>query len=276
MKLISFLTLVLLISSCMEAHQGSRNKNPDGGRGNGGNDGPNIDPVLATDLPDFLRSQSYRNKTIKPRTYSQELKAVIANNADTSFRAIPRDIDTDNSVTYAIAPQAECGIGEKLNTLKSKIDDCAKKNDGMAAWYGKLYGISGEGDWRLVAKNAHFVIFQDTTTSLLWSSTVESGTWAQASGNVDRDKDYTCSTINLDIFDEEEVSWRLPTRNEFLQADINGARYALPDTENKFWTASANGDDLTQAWAIEQSTGVLSKVGKSQELAIRCIGYPLK
>lgn len=162
-------------------------------------------------------------------------------------------------------------------TLKDRINDCSTKYQDNKLTYWKAYakGISGEGNWTLVASNPETKtqIWKDDTTGLLWTSIIETGDFEKAA----KDPKRTCENFKLlakNPFNLDQAAWRLPTRSDFLQADINGARFVLPDRDNIFWSASQI--DKDSAWSINQKTGILSKSSIKSELSIRCIGVPLK
>jgi hypothetical protein len=76
----------------------------------------------------------------------------------------------------------------------------------------------------------------------------------------------------------KNVIWRLPNKQEVLQAYLNGSSgvLSLPDSADSqlFWTVSYAEDD--KAWAIDEATGALSKVATSVQLNIRCIGVVIE
>ena len=155
--------------------------------------------------------------------------------------------------------------------------DCKTKNPKTYKWLAKTNGISGEGDWQLVMKSQKIIIWQDLTTGLIWSDQLaDSFSWTIASGNDTQNS--PCGTENnsnaLSNFGAQEISWRLPTRNDFLMADINGARFVLSNNKAKYWTASAINEQ--QAWAIEQDSGILSASDAENTHLVRCVGTALK
>ena len=96
------------------------------------------------------------------------------------------------------------------------------------------------------------------------------------------DQGYTslCTSLNDNInpalgkLPLSRVKWRLPNREEFLQADINGARSVLVDSGSNLWTASFDkqfGGEY-KAWAINHKDGILASTLIDEELDVRCVG----
>ena len=73
-----------------------------------------------------------------------------------------------------------------------------------------------------------------------------------------------------------DITWRLPTRADYLQADLNGLRFVLPRTDAAVWTATVSGENRENAWSIIPKTGELTSVVRSTNLAVRCVGRRLK
>lgn len=229
-----------------------------------------------------LRSQIHRTRGSLQISYEDERKLLAKDELPTTVHHTPIPyVDMDKTVITAPLPDLDCGLA--ISSIKDRITDCKNKNPSSSKWHGKTNGISGEGDWQLVVKSQKHILWQDLTTGLIWSDQLESTySWNESSGNDSQNS--ACSTsFNQDALGNisaEEIKWRLPTRNDFLMADINGARFVLPNLDAKYWTASAN--DESHFWIIHQQSGTLSlaEVRDTSNIEnshlVRCIGTALK
>lgn len=275
-------------------------KNPKSRNGNGD---PNLKPktpnVTGELLQATMRSHIFRNRESEQYTYSSLAKKIETNELPKTHRLIP-DMDQDIEAniikpTKLLSPEKSCG-----NENDAKINIATRHNNckevqvdlNTVTWAGRKNGISGEGDWRLISNSAYIEdtkqynkqVWQDMTTGLLWSEVIYKISWSEASG-IDSFADTRPCLAKSDSPKHELgrihpsiVSWRLPNRNEFLQADLDGSRFVLPNTlpdseDNLVWTASYAEDNM--AWAINVSTGQLVKKSIDDELAVRCIGVKI-
>ena len=227
--------------------------------------------------PNLIRAQAFRTKEKDQLSYSQLTKIIVSGD-ESDYRLIPNpDFDNDsNVVAMKDLGNNSCGIDDSFTTVNARLKDCESKFGAeTATWSGKANGISGEGDFKLVQKNGNDLTWLDETTGLLWSTPLKAVRWDEASGaavNADSDQ-FICN--NISSFKNDEVKWRLPTRSDFLQADINGARFVLPKTNYIFWTATSVNDG-NEAWAINQATGSISSRSKDDNILIRCVGHVIK
>ena len=73
---------------------------------------------------------------------------------------------------------------------------------------------------------------------------------------------------NLDV---PSVVWRLPTLDDWKQADVNGIRKVLPNMDQFFWTATSISYEHASAWMYDGSDGMLVKMYRYYENAVRCV-----
>lgn len=176
-------------------------------------------------------------------------------------------------------PGVSCGTRPELS-LQGKITDCAEKNKEKAIWEATLFGASGEADWKLVARDSFGLeIWIDMRTNMLWADASSGSNWCEAAGNTEE----ACSTL-LGSFDKRtcqniakltNIVWRLPTRNDFLQADLDGIRFVLPtNSEAGFWTATMDSASVLRdrAWVYESLQGTLRSAAIKTLKPVRCIG----
>lgn len=287
----SFLSYCLIIAfsvACGAAKNSDREGNSP--TGNGDRDNRNsIDPS-DQEFQKYAFSQAYRNKANIRLVFVDMVKAIQADTVPLTTYLIPNievHVDSEVDGPMVIPSSIEnCGNATtSTTTLADRIKSCKDTIPDATAiyWSGKAKGINGEGNWQLVSYSNKMKVWQDTRTGLLWSDIVETSDYEIASGvtvgAIDNSKDRVCQTVAdtprdaLGNIHESKVHWRLPNRNEYLQADINGARFVLQNTDQETWTASYAGN--SEGWAITQETGVLRKANMIETLKVRCIGVPL-
>ena len=280
MKLLALMLTALLASACLEAEKSNSNRPPVASPG-----------VIAGGNA-VLRSQLHRSRETAILTTAQE--AGTANRLPVGYDNIPNIFESDDglgsstrTVIHASHSGRPCGQGAAFATIQARIQDCATINGSLAGWNGQSFGNAGEGNWVLVVRNSiNDEVWLDQTTDYLWSDRIaEATSWCEASGNTQGIADggsVDCQVLNpnlrnlcsnvISILPEAQVLWRLPTRPDFLQADVNGARYVLRNTDLAYWTATVSGANRDEAWSIEQLTGVASTVSRASGRAVRCIG----
>ncbi|MBA2405836.1 MAG: hypothetical protein H0V66_13755 [Bdellovibrionales bacterium] len=250
------------------------------------------DPVIN------VYSGIHRERGSAPVTYKAE---ILANSENPKVRVIP-DIRYDDeggdevnitTRTFKGRPDKLCGRTIKA-TLKEKIADCLALNGLKASWNGTIDAGSAESTWNLVTLSETadgsetFEIWQDQRTSMLWSDIITTeGNWCESSGSQLKPSEYVgedCEITgkgrslctNYGPPELPKVSWRLPTRHDYLQADIDGIRFALTRSPITFWTAtvSTNVKARTSAWSYHMITGVVIAEPMDSQRNVRCIGTP--
>lgn len=287
----TMLNLVMLgaLASCGAAN------NPDSRNGDDNSGGPTDRSLLAAgseELQGQLRSQMFRFNGKEQYTYTGEVSKLKKDKLPSSHRTVPNlQYDIHNSVKGPVSlPNSDTSCGNSFDkSIKSRHQDCTEKQDLDLAitWSGKNQGISGEGSWQLISNSksaeiSNKIVWQDFSTGYLWSDLLLGYTFEEAAGigqgnlenrpcqGIAGKTKHELGRINPDI-----VSWRLPNRNEFLQADLNGSRFVLPNIIDELvWTASYAGNN--EAWAINIKTGVLSLQKTDTKLGVRCIGAVIK
>jgi hypothetical protein len=88
---------------------------------------------------------------------------------------------------------------------------------------------------------------------------------------------YMHRSIEMDLLASiglPNIKWRLPTRNDYLQADLNGIRFVLKTANSPFWTATMNSasTNRSEAWTYNQSQRTIEKVAMTDLRQVRCIG----
>lgn len=243
----------------------------------------------------LINSHLHRTAPAAALTYLEETEKVLAGTLDAnSYRIVP-DITVDDeagSVTgrRMSRPAIACGTGTAFSGTTARIEDCTKKNTVNAVWNATAKGVAGEVNWQLVARTESAEEFWlDTRTGMIWSDRITVDNWCNASGNkqVSSEPKYfncdanfqksVCAGVKLEAVGDS-VKWRLPTRNDYLQADLDGLRFVLPnkaDAGTPFWTATVvNLETRIKAWAYNQYFGTLEAIDMGETISVRCIGAP--
>lgn len=236
----------------------------------------------------------FREKNATQITYKTE---IAANSVITNTRTIPdmrfdddgTDGKTVSSVTALTRPSVTCGIGA-TESLAQKISDCVTKNDKLATWNGKIHATAGESVWNLVTfsetEAGTFEIWYDSRTEMLWSDIIlKEANWCQASGSdlaLSDTVGVNCASLGkgqslctqYNPVELPKAHWRLPTRNDYLQADLDGLRFVVKFGVTNSWTATTSSDVAVRkrAWSYSVSSGNL--MAEEMELLrhVRCIG----
>lgn len=280
-SLIGLLILSTLIVGCNEVGS-SRNTTPK-------TPTTTVTPPIETSTTTY--SGIHRERGTAPITYEKETE--LGPDA-ANFRRIPdMQLDDDgadgvnvSTRTFLGRPTILCGVTPV--TLAEKIADCAlaTKNGDKATWSGKINAGSAEAEWSLVSLNGANEVWLDKRTGMLWSSIVENATnWCKASGSitaVSNSIGIACNTLgaglsvctNFSLPELPKVDWRLPSRQDYLQADIDGIRFVLSRGSNTFWSATSETKTVPRdkAWTFDMHYGVLTAELMSSARHVRCIG----
>lgn len=256
-------------------------------------------PELGTNSSSILFSQMHREKGSAVLTYSQEISSILANDlSDTQYRVIPSlTKDDEGSVANVTTlndlgrPNVSCGSGGDFTGINARMADCLSKNAERASWNGTRYGAAGEGNWRLVSLTDTRENWLDERTGLVWSYLLTPVNWCQAAGNTENDSPLNtvdcaeasvslsaCVGATLQDLPATQIKWRLPTRGDVLQADLNGLRFVLSqESATGLWTATirAASQGRSEAWVYHSKDGTLSAAGLTTERQVRCVGAPV-
>ena len=260
-----------------------------------------VRPPLSTDTtPLTIPSGMFRERATEILYYNSEAKS--GNDTNGLYRLVPSmETDHEGTIGKTIAhrtelgrPVTECGLNLK-STINERIADCAKINTTKASWSGVKFGTSSEGRWDLVvlkeltADNT-VELWMDRRTGMIWSDVQRSTNWCEASGNNQNEISdvlgVDCQKLNVksvcvgkEILGLPGIRWRLPTRNDYLQADIDGLRFVLKKGNGAgFWTATLSSTSALRelAWVYNSEVGTLVAENLKLDKQSRCIGAPLK
>jgi hypothetical protein len=164
-------------------------------------------------------------------------------------------------------------------------------------------------------------VWRDNRTGLVWSDWLGSAsntrsTWCPASGNVENvgvnclpgagqqpnpAQSWCAESAGLttpSTYDPEKggmratatgtspsVRWRLPTRRDFMMADLNGLRFVVPHSTSYYWTSTLYSGNDDRAWRFEGDygqvfydaqlyggDGVIADDRTSSQSRVRCVG----
>ena len=276
----ALLTFTLLLSGCNDDMASNRaEKNPQ---------------RMASETV-TVYSGIHRERGTTPVSYNTEIGL---NSVSNNIRPIP-DMRFDDeggdekNVTIRTRPTKKCGLTIKA-TLKEKIADCLSLNGDKTIWNGTINANSAEATWVLVTlseniNGAAYEIWLDQRTGMVWSDVVDiEGNWCEASGsqlqssdNVGENCEVTGKGQSLcTSYSPNElpgINWRLPTRHDYLQADIDGIRFVLAKVApHVFWTATTSSDVKARdkAWSYNMINGTLVAELMNSNRLVRCIGTP--
>ncbi len=283
-QLLASFLLLSFVSSCGDDIASSRANRPLPG-------GPSTPEVLPQ--ASGQRSQIPREKGSPVLSYAEEIQKTLAGSLPVNlYRLVPEQEKDDESASLTVQslgrPLVDCGGGTSFATITARIADCVQKNSDRATWDGTRFGVAGDGNWNLVAKTEAGEFWLDSLTKLIWSPILTPTNWCRASGNaqgigagatVDCQTGAggtpSCDDGALDVVGTS-VRWRIPTRNDFLQADLNGLRSVLVKEADGtgLWTGTvrSSSTDRREAWVYQSKEGILTSDAMTATKPLRCIG----
>lgn len=292
--------VLVLLAGCGD-DMGKRNRNGPGPKG--GKKTERVD----NNESDTVMSQIHRNRGSVILTAKEEISNILAGTLGTKYRSVP-DISIDdegtpnkNVVTVDIKgrPNTTCGNVLLLGSINNRIKNCEDNNNETekkrAIWDGGENGAAGEALWKLVYNNdsTGYELWLDTRTGLVWTDVLAmKGNWCMATGN-DQDPESANSKVDCSSARQGEefckelnvsglgsnIVWRVPTRNDYLQADLDGIRFIFKAQNLPTWTATVDSSktDRDHAWTYNAKFGTLSSVVMTNEdINIRCVGAPIR
>jgi hypothetical protein len=242
---------------------------------------------LPPGVPDLMYSTVNRNIDVTDLTISQE-RATAA--LPEGYRLIPKISADTHIADYAGGAAVVCGTSQP--TVEERVADCKDKNPG-AYWDNKVHAKTGSGSWSLVTFNGTHQVWRDNITRYLWSDRLGVTNWCQAAGvsgggpfAEDDPSDYCDnSTYQNQVTPESlcteaaglstpssydsmkggmratatptspAVRWRLPAKQDFDWAAMNGAllvlnwNFASSQTNGFLWSSTINHYYAPIAWA---------------------------
>ena len=68
-----------------------------------------------------------------------------------------------------------------------------------------------------------------------------------------------------------QVTWRLPSRNDWYLAEVNGIRKVLPNMDNSFWSSSSYSNNRNYAWFFYGVNGNMGVSDRGNSDSVRCV-----
>ena len=243
-------------------------------------------PGLTTDVF-IVPSQMHRSLETNLLESHTEINEIVAGSLPVSYRPVPsmslddEGTDTKNVRTRTSLgrPSIDCGMTPNASII-ARVEECSTINGARASW-NYLFSSAGESVWRLVAKIGTSEMWLDVRTGHIWSDILDTTNWCNASGNRETGSAVDCKNLATNItcvgkavLGIPGIKWRLPTRNDFLQADLDGIRFVLKGAGSPFWTATINSASAnrSEAWTYNQVQGTLEKSALTDLRQVRCIG----
>jgi hypothetical protein len=288
-SLLTILSLTLLVSACGDVSKGRPT------------DVANVFTPTLTGNTHLVASQIHRTRNLPVLTFEQEI-ALVTSTLTAGYRAIPdMVIDDEGKVgvnidtqTHMGRPTIACGVETTFTNITNRILDCASKEPSRSIWNGTLNGSSGESNWNLVynSPTTPTELWLDTRINMVWSNVMTAKNWCMASGNIQNQTAGTALTIDCETLGAttsvctnlnvagvgNQIKWRLPTRNDYLQADLDGIRFVLDNsTSHSLWTSTLQAADpaRAKAWLYSDKDGTLSADMIENSHVFRCIGSPV-
>lgn len=142
--------------------------------------------------------------------------------------------------------EGSCGL---RGNIERRIKNCNKK----------------KGNFALVARTVEgYEVYKDLLSGLLWGDRLSSTMnhyWAEQA----------CDSDLKEVAGISDVTWRLPTIEEYKKAEQNGVRKALPNMNYLFWSSLAHHGNSGEAWLFDGVNGVNYYYYRSNNYSARCV-----
>jgi hypothetical protein len=192
----------------------------------------------------------------------------------------------------------DCG---KVGNVTNRILDCKDNYSAAATWTGSEQGIYAETTWVLVTRDssAGTIIWKDTGTGYLWTSKIATNVnFCAAAGADNGYGPVTCAgndVAKLSYCSENtgfsypagvpdklgnlslasgKVQWRLPTRADFLKAELDGLRYVHEfDLADNFWSSNVWSQSAGNIWTYSADGSIKNSTTNSDTSTdVICVG----
>ena len=150
-------------------------------------------------------------------------------------------------------PSAKFPCGLK-GSVDERIRDCS-------------YQLTSEkAGFVLVTRTKDFKeVHKETKTGLLWGDRLPS-----TMNHYNAEK--VCKADLAEVAKISEVTWRLPSKEEYEEAEKNGIRKALPNMNYWFWSSSVHRSYSDGAWLFNGGFGLTYvDYRNSDDYSVRCV-----
>lgn len=144
-----------------------------------------------------------------------------------------------------------CGL---KGSVDERIKDCSYQS------------TSKKEGFILVTRSKDFYeVHKELSTGLLWSDRLNNSMDHYHAGKA-------CKADLKEVAGIEGLAWRLPSINEYKEAEKNGIRRALPSMNYFwFWSSSVHRDSSDSAWLFNGSVGTFSVIRYNYDFSVRCV-----
>lgn len=237
-------------------------------------------------IDELINSSAHRDRGADLLNQRQYSHLSTLDSLPTQYASTVDVYSNDESYAYIIdqalvhPSTSSCGLS---GTLESRINDCDQVFDASSI------GNSAESKWDLVLRVLNIELWRDRQSGLVFSSIVDKQNWCRAAGNdqdIQNSSNVTLtdcaplvSSMNIckDTGDNLGLKMRLPTRNDFLRAEISGIRLLWPNwsTSNySFWSSTLKSDQRNYAWTYSAKYGQTNFVKvNSTAIYITCVAH---
>lgn len=196
----------------------------------------------------------------------------------TGYRIFPVASDSElrkaSKLDLPVDYPNDCGLS---GSVTDRIKSCLISYPEKASWNGSTRGLYAESIWSLVSRkfSSGLIIWRDESTGHLWTSEIGSNvSYCEAAGVTNENYSSNCesnetpklsycasgNSMNLVGGGTNQaglssgsgnVTWRLPTRADFMKADLDGLRYVhnlSGFADDLFWTSNSWNEAASFLW----------------------------
>ncbi|MFZ4715886.1 MAG: DUF1566 domain-containing protein [Bacteriovoracaceae bacterium] len=218
----------------------------------------NANLVRTEELVKALCSQETRENAIK-KINSEVEKALNLITDQTKLTLTKFNSDKDQflyTVLKNFNPSLKfpCGL---QGSVDDRIRDCSSQL------------TSQKEGFQLVTRTEEFKeVHKDTKTGLLWGDRLPS---TMSHDNAEK----ACMADLAEVAKISEFAWRLPSKEEYEEAEKNGIRKALPNMNYWFWSSSVNLKNSSEAWVFQGNYGRMDYIFRydfyQEDISTRCV-----
>lgn len=214
----------------------------------------NANLVRKEELIKSLRSQETRVSAIKK--INAEIEKAVNLIADQTKLTLTKFNSDKDQFLYTVLkqfnPNAKFPCGLK-GSVDERIKDCS-------------YQLTSEKDgFVLVTRSKDFKeVHKELKTNLLWSDRLPNSMNHYSAQKV-------CNSSLKEVAGISGVTWRLPSIDEYKEAEKNGIRKALPNMSYWFWSSSVHRSDSYGAWLFNGDSGDAGDVYRGNNVSVRCL-----
>ncbi len=211
--------------------------------------------MLNWDLSQDADSKKYAEQIVDIYKFTSKMPANAKNDEEAikhvrSLYYLMQKVNLPIKAEVATIQRQSCG---ESGTIEERMMDCSTMSD------------SKKGNFVLVTKTKDSKeIYKDMKSGLIWGDRLPN--------KMDHFEAEKACNDQLAEVGGIKASWRLPTKEEFEEAEKNGVISSLPNMKNRwFWSSSVHSNYSNDAWLFNGNNG--STVGgyRSNNYSVRCV-----